>query len=142
MQGLPPSPLILLVEDSEDDAFFFQRALTKLGFSGTCVHMENGELAIDFLQKARAEGNVPQLIFLDLKMPKMNGFEFLMWLSKQVFEPPLYTVVLSGSEQAADIQLSRQLGANEYLVKPVCAADLTSTLATLNIASALTNAVA
>jgi CheY-like chemotaxis protein len=142
MQGLPPGPLILLVEDSEDDAFFFQRALTKLGFAGKCVHMANGELAIDFLQKARADGNVPQLIFLDLKMPKVNGFEFLMWLSKQGFEPPLHVVILSGSDHAADIQLSRELGASEYLVKPVRATDLTATLATLSIASALTKAAA
>jgi CheY-like chemotaxis protein len=142
MQGNLTDPFILLVEDSEDDAFFFQRALRKLGFAGTCVHMENGQLAIEFLQRARTEGKVPQLIFLDLKMPKVNGFEFLTWLSKQGFEPPLHVVVLSGSDQATDMQLSRELGAAEYLVKPVCATDLTATLATLSIASALAKVAA
>jgi CheY-like chemotaxis protein len=135
-------PFILLVEDSEDDAFFFQRALRKLGFAGTCVHVQDGHLATEFLERARSEGKVPQLIFLDLKMPKMNGFEFLAWLSKQGFEPPIHVVILSGSDQAGDVQLGRQLGASEYLVKPVCATDLTTTLASLSIASALTKAAA
>jgi CheY-like chemotaxis protein len=140
MQGA--APLILLVEDSDDDAFFFERSLKKLGFQGTCVRAENGQAAIDFLQRVRSEGNLPRLIFLDLKMPKVNGFEFLTWLSKQAFEPPMHVVILSGSDQSSDMQLARELGASEYLVKPVCATDLTSTLATLSIASALAKAAA
>jgi CheY-like chemotaxis protein len=137
MQVQTTKPIILLVEDSEDDAFFFQRALKKLGFPGTCVHLANGQAAIDFLLRARVEGNLPDLIFLDLKMPGVNGFEFLEWLNKQSFDPALRVVVLSGSDHAADMQLSRELGAREYVVKPMMPDQLTSVLATFRIACAL-----
>ena len=127
------APLILLVEDSEDDAFFFRHALKRLKFSGTCVHVTNGQEAIDFLEQARKDGQLPEMIFLDLKMPHLNGFEFLAWAGTQTFTPPLRIIVLSGSDHEADVQATRQLGASEYLVKPISAHDLTDRLASLSI---------
>jgi CheY-like chemotaxis protein len=119
-------PNLLLVEDSEDDAFFFKRTLQKS--RNTCVvrHVSNGAEAIQYLQTASASDSqsLPKVIFLDLKMPVLNGFEVLDWLQTQNFSDRLRVIVLSGSEHQDDKDRAAQLGAADYLVKPVHVHDL------------------
>jgi len=122
--GDHPAPLsVLLVEDSEDDAFFFTRALERTRLPCFCAHVVDGGEALEYLSAARegAPGAppLPSIIFLDLKLPAMNGFEVLKWIGRQQFSPPLQVAVLSGSDQATDVQMARDLGAREYLVKPL-----------------------
>ena len=119
-------PVVLLVEDSEDDAFFFSRTLQKSGMSCSLKHVTDGAQAIDFLRSAVSSGNesIPHTVFLDLKMPVLNGFEVLDWMRMQVFPVPINVIVLSGSEHQEDQQRASQLGAAEYLVKPVRVNDL------------------
>jgi len=126
MSREPDHPTLLLVEDSEDDAFFFRRALQKSGVGCSFHHVTNGAKAIEFLKNASAsaEARLPQLIFLDLKMPVMNGFEFLEWMATQTFRSAPQVVVLSGSEHQEDKTRAAQLGATDYLVKPMKASDL------------------
>jgi CheY-like chemotaxis protein len=114
-------PLVLLVEDSEDDAFFFRWTLDKCGFDCEVVHAADGAAAIQHLEAARSGsgGRPPDLIFLDLKIPTFTGFEVLAWIRDQHFEPPLDVAVLSGSEHASDIQRAHLLGASGYYVKPL-----------------------
>lgn len=121
-------PSILLAEDSDDDAFFFQRALNK-----TCPDCEfqraaNGKVAIQLLERMlthRSEsGGPPDLLFLDLKMPLMNGFEVLEWLQSNHQQDNLRVIVLSGSNDYSDRQRAAGLGASEYLVKPISRDDL------------------
>jgi len=121
-----PNPILLLVEDSEDDAFFFRRTFQKSGMSCSLTHVTDGAQAIAFLQKAMSSGEhrLPHTIFLDLKMPVINGFEVLDWIRKQTFPVPLNVIVLSGSEQEEDKARAAQLGAADYLVKPVRVSDL------------------
>jgi CheY-like chemotaxis protein len=70
------------------------------------------------------EQSLPETIFLDLKMPLMNGFEVLEWMSTQPFAHSIRVVVLSGSEQQHDRQRASELGAAEYVVKPIRVSDL------------------
>lgn len=121
MYSQPPRPLVLLVEDSEDDAFFFRWTLDKCGFPCDVVHAVDGEAAMQHLAAARSAdgGRFPDLVFLDLKIPTFNGFEVLTWIREQQFDPPLDVAVLSGSEHASDIQRAHLLGATGYYVKPV-----------------------
>src|SRR5688572_13988911 len=96
-------PLVLLVEDSEDDAFFFRWTLDKCGFECDVVHAADGLAAIRHLEAALSgapDARRPDLIFLDLKMPNFNGFEVLAWIRDRHIDPPLDVAVLSGSEHA------------------------------------------
>src|SRR5437764_8476688 len=120
------SAIVLLVEDSEDDAFFFERALQKSGMNCSLHHLQNGAEAINYLRKTSRsdQENLPQIIFLDLKMPHINGFEVLEWLEGQPFRTAVQVIVLSGSEHQDDKDRAARLGASHYLVKPVKARDL------------------
>jgi CheY-like chemotaxis protein len=119
-------PTVLLVEDSEDDAYFFRRTLEKSELTCSLVHVVNGLEAVTLLRNAlRSEDqNLPRTIFLDLKMPVLNGFEFLEWMRTQNFFVPIQVAVLSGSEREDDKQRAAQLGATDYLVKPIRVGDL------------------
>jgi CheY-like chemotaxis protein len=117
---------ILLVEDTEDDAFFFRRALKKTGIKCEFVQAWNGESAIAMLKAI--QGQYP-LIFLDLKMPHMDGYEVLEWVQKQTFKSKLHIIVLSGSGTAKDAAKARRLGASDYVVKPISADLLANTIA-------------
>ena len=113
-------PLVLLVEDSEDDAFFFRWTLDKCGLECDVVHAVDGAAAIERLEAVLA-GTAPRpdLVFLDLKIPTFTGFEILGWMRERHFDPPLDVAVLSGSEHASDIQRAHTLGATAYYVKPL-----------------------
>lgn len=117
-------PIVLLAEDSEDDAFFFRWILQKSDLECHLVRAEDGAQAIKVLElAAEADGrrrfNCPDLVFLDLKMPSVSGFEVLEWIQAHPFVPPLEVVVLSGSEHANDIERALALGASGYHVKPL-----------------------
>jgi CheY-like chemotaxis protein len=116
-------PILLLVEDEEDDAFFFARTFEQSGADFTVHHVSNGAEAIEFLKKPAVPASFPRIIFLDLKMPISNGFDVLAWMQKQTFPVPIPVVVLSGSEQQNDKDRARALGAADYLVKPLATAD-------------------
>jgi CheY-like chemotaxis protein len=117
---------LLLVEDSEDDAYFFKRTLQKSKNSCVVYHVTNGADAIEYLKSASTADSrsLPKVVFLDLKMPVLNGFEVLDWLKTQSFGRKMRVVVLSGSEHQTDKERAAQLGAADYLVKPVKAVDL------------------
>src|SRR3954449_11136995 len=95
-------PVILLVEDSEDDAFFFRRVLKRSGIEHSLRQAADGAAALRYLEAARAGADEtkypwPDLVFLDLKLPTFSGFEILTWIREQKMEP-LDVLVLSGSE--------------------------------------------
>jgi CheY-like chemotaxis protein len=122
-------PIVLLAEDSEDDAFFFRWTLQKSELECHLVRAEDGAQAIKVLEVAAdADGqrrsDCPDLVFLDLKMPSVSGFEVLEWIQAHPFIPPLEVVVLSGSEHTNDIDRALALGASGYYVKPLSPAQL------------------
>ena len=126
MQTDTNKPLVLLVEDSEDDAFFFRRTFQKAGANCLLHHVLDGAAAVGVLKQASASNSLqfPVAMFLDLKMPVMNGFEVLTWLRAQSFAATIKVIVLSGSNQQEDKDRAMRLGASDYLVKPVKISDL------------------
>jgi CheY-like chemotaxis protein len=113
--------IFLLVEDNEDDVFFMQRAFQQAGVHNPLHVVRNGEEAIEYLSgqndySDRERYPLPDLIFLDLKMPGVNGFEVLKWMREQSLKLPV--AVLTSSPEEIDRQLAFDLGAECYLLKP------------------------
>ncbi len=116
--------VILLVEDNSNDVMLLQRALTKVGLATTLHVASDGEEAVAYLSGTgafadRAQYPLPTVMLLDLKLPKKSGHEVLEWLRAQPALKRLPVIVLSTSQQPADINLAYDLGANSYVVKPV-----------------------
>jgi DNA-binding response OmpR family regulator len=135
MTSTSPRPTVLLVEDSDDDAFFFRRALQKCRIEHDLVHLPDGGAAIryleEFLGRACARETRPAShthLFLDLKLPILSGFEVLEWLRNRSTGHGLHISILSGSDSAIDVSQARQLGVRDYFVKPVTAAALRARL--------------
>lgn len=113
---------ILVVEDSEDDLFFFRRLLAKAGLELPVAIATDGQHAIDYLSSAleanRTRGaELPRLVFLDLKLPLRGGFEVLQWIRAQPALARLAVVVLSSSAETRDVVQAFSVGAQGYLVK-------------------------
>src|SRR5688572_1773355 len=101
-----------------------QRAFTQLGFDTPIQYVRNGEQAIAYLSGRghfanRAEYPLPDLLLLDLKMPRKNGFEVLEWIRRQPALSRLRTVVLTTSDLVYEIDGAYQLGAASFLTKPL-----------------------
>jgi DNA-binding response OmpR family regulator len=111
---------VLLVEDSEEDVFFFKRALAKSGVGVELLLAADGKTAVSLLSDREVRQRLG-LVFLDLKLPLLNGFDVLRWIRSEHFDPPLRVVVLSGSAHKSDKALANELGAPDYLVKPITA---------------------
>lgn len=124
--GKPEVTTFLLVEDDPNDVFFMQEAFKE---APACIRLEavsDGWHAINYLEGLGLYGNrrkypVPNVILLDLKMPRVDGFGFLEWLRakgprEHRFIPVL---VMSSSALPEDVERAYSLGVNSYLVKPV-----------------------
>jgi CheY-like chemotaxis protein len=123
-QTMPGNSTILVADDDQNDIFFLKRAFQKAGLPHSIVEVSDGQSAVDYLSgKApfanRAQHPLPDLLLLDLKMPRMTGFEVLAWLQTQPQLDQMPVVVLSGSNQPRDIEHVQRLGASDYKVKPV-----------------------
>ncbi|RCH53656.1 response regulator [Mucilaginibacter hurinus] len=114
---------ILLVEDNLHDAEMIIRSLTKVNLANKLHHVKDGAEAIDFLftpeqlSTTRAAG--PKLILLDIKMPKIDGFEVLKRVKMNENTKRIPVVILTSSKEEQDINMSYNLGVNSYVVKPV-----------------------
>jgi CheY-like chemotaxis protein len=130
--------LILLVEDSRDDAFFLRRAFLKAGFSHPIVDVRNGQQAVNYLSgnalyADRSLYPLPKLLVVDLKMPLMDGFELLAWIQSRPELDALPAIVISSSDHPADREKAMKLGAREYFVKPNDPAELVSLVGDLHM---------
>lgn len=120
---------IFLVDDDSDDQEIFSSALMRSDQSVNCVFANDG---IHALEKINAEKDfVPDLIFIDLNMPRMNGQECLASLKKigRLKNVPVY--MYSTSADPSTIETSKELGAIDFIVKPTSITDLTKVLSTL-----------
>lgn len=109
---------VLLIEDNPEDAELTIRVLKKHNLANNLVHLQDGEAALDFLF-ADGNNNIPRLILLDLKMPKVDGIEVLNKIKNDVHKKIIPVVVLTSSKEERDIIESYKLGVNAYVVKPV-----------------------
>lgn len=114
--------VFLLAEDNEDDAFFMRRALRDAGLNNPLHIVTNGEQAINYMSGSgafvdRKKYPLPDLIFLDLKMPGRDGFDVLAWI-RQEKKSRVHIAVLTSSPEEIDRKRARELGADCYLLKP------------------------
>lgn len=122
----PPELNILLAEDSPDDVFFFQRALARTEVRAHLHVATDGAKVMDYL---RGNGSrVPDVIFLDLKMPNQNGFEVLAWLKQNPAFGATKIFVLTSSVEPKERELAGNLGAEAYFVKPITPDQLSEVL--------------
>src|SRR6185503_17371937 len=117
------SNTILLVEDEENDVFFLKRAFKEVGILHPLHVAEDGQEALDYLSghgeyADRERFPVPCLILLDLKLPRVMGFEVLQWIREQPALKSLVVIILTSSRLEPDIEKAYKLRANAYLVKP------------------------
>lgn len=119
---------ILLIDDSDDDLTLIQAAAQAAGGGHTLCSVNGAKRAIDLLEQ-KPEEALPDLLLVDLRMPEMDGFEFLSWLQRH---PKLCipAVVLSTSFLERDVKEAYRLGARSFLTKPVAYRDLVTGIKT------------
>lgn len=106
---------IFLVEDDEDDQRFFVEAIKDIDKS-VCIYVaKNGVEALDKLDRMNS---LPDVIFMDINMPLMNGFECLAFLKKHTRLKTIPVVILTTSNNPAEAEVARELGAIFFLSKP------------------------
>lgn len=115
---------ILLVEDNPSDSELAIRALKKNNLANHIELVEDGEQALDFIfargKYSKRAGNAkPKVIFLDLKLPKVDGLEVLREIKSHEESKYIPVVVLTSSKEERDIMESYKLGVNSYIIKPV-----------------------
>jgi len=120
---MDPSLNILVAEDNADDVFLLQQAFRKAGVGSRLQVVGDGAEALAYLKGEgafRDRGNYPfpQVVLLDLNMPRLNGFEVLEALRNDGQYRGLIIHVLSASARDADVLRVYELGANSYVVKP------------------------
>ncbi len=128
--------IILLVEDNPDDAVLTRRALERSDVSHTVEVARDGLEALDFLfalgsHADRKSSEMPALILLDLKLPKVDGLEVLRRLRADSMTRLIPVIVLSSSDEPSDVIESYSLGANSYIRKPVDFSEFTETVRAL-----------
>lgn len=121
--------VILVADDDPNDLELLKHVVTDNGVDVNFQSAQDGEQVINYL---RGEGPftdrnahpIPDIIVLDLKMPRVNGFEVLEWLRQEPGLDSIPAIVLSGSGLESDIQKAYRLGANTYFTKPGQLAEL------------------
>jgi len=116
--------VILLVEDNANDEALTQRALKKANIANKVVVARDGALALDYLfatgaHAGRDVGDLPQIVLLDLNLPRIGGLDVLRAIRADPRTRLLPVVVLTSSKQERDLIDGYSLGANSYVVKPV-----------------------
>lgn len=128
--GQEPLMPILVADDDADDVFFIERLIKKTGVKNPIKTFDDGSEVVNYLGArlscAVARRRMPGLLFLDLKMRGLGGFGFLEWAREQKGLQPLTIVVLSNSNEPADVARAHELGAHRYLVKYPCVKTMTS----------------
>jgi CheY-like chemotaxis protein len=115
---------LLLVEDSPDDAHFIVRAIKKVCPEISVAQVRDGEAARQYLAgegefSDRGRYPLPNLVLLDIKLPRLNGLDLLEWLRSVPDLGKLAAMILSSSDEAKDVARAERLGVLGYHVKPV-----------------------
>jgi CheY-like chemotaxis protein len=115
---------ILLVEDNPNDAELAILAIRQAKYSGRIAHVDDGVKALDFLSASgayadRAGSRPPRVVFLDLKLPRIDGIEVLRRVKSSDHLRSIPVVMLTSSQELSDVEECYRLGVNSYVVKPV-----------------------
>src|SRR5262245_29811864 len=116
-------PVLLVAEDNDLDAMLLERLIERCGDAFQMMRVEHGDAAIDYLLGSgtytdRAKFPAADLLLLDLKMPRRDGFGVLRWRQETPAFAQLPVIVFSSSALRDDISRAYSLGANSYVVKP------------------------
>jgi CheY-like chemotaxis protein len=126
---------ILLVEDDENDAMLLKMAFEKNNLLNPIQWVRDGLEAVSYLNGEgtyadRAQHPFPEVLILDLKMPRMSGLELLAWIAEHPSFKIIPTIIMTSSRQEPDIEKAYDLGANTYMTKP-CSFDELATMVKL-----------
>lgn len=125
--------VVLLVEDNEDHVFLTRESFAAARVRVDLHHVETGDQALRFLRRQPPYENAPwpDLVLLDLHMPRMNGYEVMQEISADPELQSLVVVVLTTSADEVDVQRMYALGCRSYLVKPISFEEFTRMVARL-----------
>ena len=135
---------ILLAEDNPADAEMTMRALRRNNLANKVRWVKDGEEALEFMFRTgayadRDPAQVPKLVMLDIKMPKVDGIEVLRRLKENPETRAIPVVVMTSSNEERDVFESYRLGVNSYIVKPVQFDAFLETVAKIGMYWVLTN---
>jgi len=124
-----PAKLILLVDDSNDDAVLFRHALQRAGLDNPTQVVPDVDQAIAYLEGTgpfsdRTQYPMPAILIMDVRLPNKDGFELLRWLGQRPHLRSLHVVVLTGMGDMREVSKAYQMGANSFLTKPLKAQDI------------------
>jgi len=107
---------ILLIEDDAIEVLKFNRTVSSLGLKHKVIEANNGEDAIKLLE---IKENLPDIILLDLNMPRLNGIEFLTLLKQDDILKYIPTIILTTSSNNRDLLKCFEIGVSGYILKPL-----------------------
>lgn len=130
---MDPGPIILLVDDSQNDLLLMRVAFKNAGSTCLLHEVHSGEEALAYLKGEppyddRAKFPPPAIVFLDVNMPMKDGFAVLEWVRAQPALKRLSIIMLTASMRREDLERAFDLGANSFLVKPSNLDELTKML--------------
>jgi two-component system response regulator len=136
--------VILVVEDNPQDATMTQRALKKHNISNNIVLARDGAEALDYLYgtgayAGRDASDLPHVVLLDLKLPKVDGMQVLKRIRSEPVTKTLPVVILTSSDEQRDLVESYELGVNSFVRKPVEFAAFTEAVSQLGLYWTLIN---
>ncbi len=113
---------IILIEDNMDDATLAMHSLKQNHLTNKIIHLKNGDEALRYFfsdLNGKKSTDAPKIIFLDLKMPKVDGIEVLTRIKSEPSTKNIPVIILTSSNEDPDIERCYALGANSYVVKPI-----------------------
>ena len=124
--------VILIADDREDDRIELQRLLRKAAIANPIKMLDDGDEVIDYLGRdlslSSLQVSAAVVLFLDLKMPRRNGFEVLKWIQAHPPATKLFTFVISDLHSVDSVSQAYQLGADSFFFKPINLPELRSSL--------------
>ena len=132
MEPVEGSLRILLIDDNHDHAKILQWAFKKTGRKDEFTYFDDGSSALQYLKSANNGANVrPDLIFLDLNLPRLDGREVLRLLKSEEDTKAIPVIIVSSSEREEDVRKAYELGASSYLSKSTLLNDVNPVLQTI-----------
>ncbi len=120
---MKPIPVFAYADDREEDRLLFKMAFERAGLTNPLMLLHSGDDVQSYLQGVdrfadRSAYPLPTLLFLDYKMPEMDGIQLTSWIRRRPQFQKLIILLFSGSGQQKDIETAYAVGANAYIVKP------------------------
>lgn len=118
------SPIILLVEDDDGNAYLAHRLLRRSGVTDEIIRVKDGQEALDFIHGDGSLGEnvphrLPRLVLLDINMPRLGGVEVLRQLKSNEQHKAIPVIMLTSTDDPREVERCYQLGCNAYITKPV-----------------------